>query len=137
MRILYDNSADNPENPNSPPQRITWGRESNDEMGSLILQVLAKDEQDRPKLEAAIRDQLRQAMRGGTRQGTQNSEGSRISQARKGIIERLDSNGDGKITFEEVPSSLRTRVFDYADLNGDKVIDAKEIQQYITRRSNR
>ena len=137
VRILYDNSADNPENPNSPPQRITWGRESNDEMGSLILQVLAKDEQERPKLEAAIRDQLRQAMRGGTRQGTQNSEGSRISQARKGIIERLDSNGDGKITFEEVPSSLRTRVFDYADLNGDKVIDEKEIQQYISRRSNR
>ena len=137
VRILYDNSADNPENPNSPPQRITWGRESNDEMGSLILQVLAKEEQDRPKLEAAIRDQLRQAMRGGTRQGTQNSEGSRISQARKGIIERLDSNGDGKITFEEVPSSLRTRVFDYADLNGDKVIDEKEIQQYISRRSNR
>ena len=137
VRIRYDNSADNPENPNSPPQRITWGRESNDEMGSLIRQVLAKGEQERPKLEAAIRDQLRQAMRGGTRQGTQDSEGSRISQARKGIIERLDSNGDGKITFEEVPSSLRTRVFDYADLNGDKVIDEKEIQQYISRRSNR
>ena len=137
VRILYDNSADNPENPNSPPQRITWGRESNDEMGSLILQVLAKDEQERPELEAAIRDQLRLAVRGGARQGTQNTEGSRSATARKGIIERLDSNGDGKITFEEVPAALRKRVFDFADLNGDKVIDAKEIQKYLSRRSNR
>ena len=35
--IVYDNSADNPENPYQPPQRIRWGRQSNDEMGSITL----------------------------------------------------------------------------------------------------
>lgn len=28
----FDNSTDNPSNPNSPPQRVTWGDETNDEM---------------------------------------------------------------------------------------------------------
>lgn len=28
----YDNSEDNPSNPSSPPQRVTWGEETNDEM---------------------------------------------------------------------------------------------------------
>jgi len=53
--IIYENSADNPENPFSPPQRIQWGRESTDEMGSLTLQVNASAEQQRPVLEADIR----------------------------------------------------------------------------------
>lgn len=29
---VFDNSADNPSNPSSPPQRVTWGEETTDEM---------------------------------------------------------------------------------------------------------
>ncbi len=47
VTITYDNSANNPENPYSPPQNIKWGRESNDEMGSITLQVIASDESQR------------------------------------------------------------------------------------------
>jgi len=28
----YDNSAQNPRNPNQPPKRITWGEQTTDEM---------------------------------------------------------------------------------------------------------
>ncbi len=35
--ITYDNSADNPRNPNDPPRLIKWGLESTDEMGALIF----------------------------------------------------------------------------------------------------
>ena len=35
--ITYDNSAQNPENPFSPPRPIHWGRESTDEMGSITM----------------------------------------------------------------------------------------------------
>jgi mono/diheme cytochrome c family protein len=37
--LRYDNSADNLRNPHSPPQRVRWGRESFDEMGSMTLLV--------------------------------------------------------------------------------------------------
>ncbi len=42
MRYVYDNSAENLANPNHPPQRVTAGNRSTDEMSHLWLQVLPK-----------------------------------------------------------------------------------------------
>jgi len=40
MRYRYDNSASNPANPNTPPQRVMAGNRASDEMAHLWLQVL-------------------------------------------------------------------------------------------------
>jgi tetratricopeptide (TPR) repeat protein len=40
LRYIYDNSADNPLNPNHPPARVQAGNRSSDEMCHLWLQVL-------------------------------------------------------------------------------------------------
>jgi tetratricopeptide (TPR) repeat protein len=40
MRYIYDNSVDNPLNPNHPPTRVKSGNRSSDEMCHLWLQVL-------------------------------------------------------------------------------------------------
>lgn len=48
-RYVYDNSADNPFNPNQPPKRVRHGLQSSDEMAELQLQVLTS-EWDRPLL---------------------------------------------------------------------------------------
>ena len=42
MRYSYDNSAENPHNPNSPPILVTGGNRSTDEMGHLWLQLLPR-----------------------------------------------------------------------------------------------
>jgi tetratricopeptide (TPR) repeat protein len=42
MRVSYDNSANNPRNPNSPPKRVRTGNRAEDEMGHVWLQVLPK-----------------------------------------------------------------------------------------------
>jgi len=42
MRYSYDNSADNPRNPHSPPQRVRAGNRSSEEMGHLWVQVLPR-----------------------------------------------------------------------------------------------
>ncbi len=39
-RFRYDNSAANPRNPSHPPQRVTYGWKTSQEMGDLWLQVL-------------------------------------------------------------------------------------------------
>jgi len=44
--LIYDNSADNYRNPNSPPKRVKWGEQSTDEMGSLLLNVVPKNAAD-------------------------------------------------------------------------------------------
>ena len=40
LRYVYDNSTDNPLNPNHPPLRVKSGNRSSDEMCHLWLQVL-------------------------------------------------------------------------------------------------
>jgi Flp pilus assembly protein TadD len=40
MRYTYDNSDENPSNPNDPPKRVVAGNRSSDEMAHLWLQVL-------------------------------------------------------------------------------------------------
>jgi uncharacterized protein (TIGR03437 family) len=44
--LTYDNSADNLRNPSNPPRRVTWGEQSLDEMGSLLLSVVPKNPAD-------------------------------------------------------------------------------------------
>lgn len=63
VRMTYDNSSDNPRNPNAKsPKRVRWGRESTDEMGSVTLQVVAADEGDFPKIQEAYRKHLRDSL---------------------------------------------------------------------------
>ncbi|MEK7831050.1 MAG: tetratricopeptide repeat protein, partial [Acidobacteriota bacterium] len=45
MRYSYDNSAANPRNPHSPPQRVRAGNRSSEEMGHLWIQVLPRQPQ--------------------------------------------------------------------------------------------
>lgn len=39
--FTYDNSADNPRNPNAPPKRVTFGETSTDEMAGVVIGGLA------------------------------------------------------------------------------------------------
>jgi tetratricopeptide (TPR) repeat protein/mono/diheme cytochrome c family protein len=43
LRYVYDNSDENPSNPNHPPARVTAGNRSSDEMCHLWLQVLPRN----------------------------------------------------------------------------------------------
>jgi hypothetical protein len=46
MRCTYDNSAANPRNPHQPPQRVTYGLQSSDEMGELTFQLMPRNPGD-------------------------------------------------------------------------------------------
>ncbi len=52
MEFSFDNSSENPHNPNDPPVRVRYGSTSVDEMADLILQVLPKSTADRERLAA-------------------------------------------------------------------------------------
>jgi hypothetical protein len=62
VSISYDNSAENPRNPSSPPKKVEWGEGSTDEMGSMGLMLVAANEADLPKLQSAYRDHIRSSM---------------------------------------------------------------------------
>jgi mono/diheme cytochrome c family protein len=54
MRYRYDNSSDNPRNPNNPPKRVTFGSSSTDEMADLVLQLLPKSKEEAEILERRV-----------------------------------------------------------------------------------
>lgn len=101
--LTYDNSADNPENPNSPPQEIRWGRQSGDEMGSATLQVVAVDESQRPILERSLRKYTFRSV----------MQGDFVD-----LLMQLDTNRDGGLQAEEAPPQMQKR-FKVLDRNRD------------------
>jgi tetratricopeptide (TPR) repeat protein len=59
MHFVYDNSAENPHNPSSPPKRVVSGNKSTDEMAILALQLLPERESDHALIrEATMRSRL-------------------------------------------------------------------------------
>ena len=54
QQFTYDNSEHNIRNPHTPPQRVQYGLNATDEMGSLWFQVLPKSQSDRAKLDRAL-----------------------------------------------------------------------------------
>ena len=61
VRISYDNSADNPRNPSSPPKEVEWGEQSFDEMGSVSVVVVAVNKADEMALRQAMNQRGREA----------------------------------------------------------------------------
>jgi hypothetical protein len=61
--IIWDNSADNPRNPNAPPIHVKWGEGTTDEMGALILLTVPVKEAEGPQLRRAIQSHTRAALR--------------------------------------------------------------------------
>lgn len=50
---VYDNSSANPTNPHDPPQRVTFGQDSEDEMGTLSLTLVPRSAEERLILHGA------------------------------------------------------------------------------------
>jgi len=51
VTITYDNSADNPHNPCSPPRRVQFGLQSLDEMGAVVFQAMTASDEDEVALD--------------------------------------------------------------------------------------
>ena len=58
MRYTYDNSTNNVRNPLQPPQRVTYGPQSSDEMAELWLQLLPRTTNDAAILTAAYKAKM-------------------------------------------------------------------------------
>ena len=65
MEFTYDNSDANPRNPNHPPQRVTYGAASTDEMAGLHLQAAPVRESDLEELDQSLWGKMMRALGGG------------------------------------------------------------------------
>ena len=74
VRIQYDNSADNPRNPNQPPKRVRWGEESFSEMGAVSLIAMPVRTGD----ESVLRDLFNQRTTAAINRGVQDGTATRF-----------------------------------------------------------
>jgi tetratricopeptide (TPR) repeat protein len=58
MEYVFDNSDANVRNPSHPPERVSWGWRSSDEMADVWIQVMTKDASDRTRLAADARRKM-------------------------------------------------------------------------------
>lgn len=129
--LIYDNSSDNPQNPTDPPVDIRWGRESKDEMGSVLFMATPVREADGRNFKRKVMEkQLTNVL-------------SRFTSRRdRGIaplvfeLPKFDQNQDGRIEFTEIKSRWRRRMAKQLDLNNDGVIDAKELSSAQEKYAN-
>ena len=49
LRCVFDNSNDNPNNPNYPPKPVRWGEQTTDEMALAFLSITWDDEDLAPQ----------------------------------------------------------------------------------------
>src|SRR6185436_8241958 len=68
--ITYDNSAENPRNPISPPRRAVFGEQSFDEMGAVLLDFEVMNKADKSAFEEAIGLRVKEAIQVAGKNGT-------------------------------------------------------------------
>jgi hypothetical protein len=68
--IVYDNSAANPRNPNSPPAEVKWGMESTDEMGQVGLAFEILHAEDEAEFRSQLSARTTAAIQKGVADGT-------------------------------------------------------------------
>ena len=141
LDAFYDNSADNPNNPSSPPKLVTFGEQTTDEMCLLGVQVVTDKNSDLRQimtmnlenLKAQLKAEMgRQNGAGGGKlleglrrrgggaganpgAGGIGANGFKIPPAAKDRLDRFDTNKDGRISKEELdamPPAARERIMD-------------------------
>ncbi|MEQ1827641.1 MAG: redoxin family protein [Pirellula sp.] len=127
--LWYDNSDKNPENPFHPPQRVAWGRESTDEMGSITLLAIAVNEAERESLEQDLQQRTRSGLASRIRSqlGVLGGFGGNMVLGER-AIQLLDRNRNGNLEREELPARLSERLLDLFDDNGDELISPSEME---------
>ena len=95
--ITYDNSAENPNNPTSPPKKVKWGPMSTDEMAAITLSVIPARNEDIAALKKAKREHAIDLFIDRALEDTRNTERIELMKA------TFDKNSDGKIDASERP----------------------------------
>jgi hypothetical protein len=108
MDFRYDNSANNPAQPSSPPRTVRWGEQPTDEMAIVFYQVLVD-----PAAEEWIRSLAagNRARAAGGAAGADKGSGN-DAPARDGLMKRLldrfDNNKDGKLDESERREAMQS-----------------------------
>ena len=116
----YDNSKNNPANPN-PNTNVDWGQQTEDEMHLGYVEYT---------IPGATPGEPVAGLRSGNRDRRRATEAQGILRG----IKALYRNRDGKLTKPEVPEK-HLKLFERLDANGDEVVTIEEAREVIRQNS--
>lgn len=123
MEISFDNSADNPANPN-PAEYVTWGDQTWEEMAVAFFDVAHPRDTPRvPVRPVASASEVDEA-----------SRSAAIREQVDAFLATMDADGDGIVLKDEVPLAFRRFGFRRMDHNRDDRLDREEIEIEAARR---
>jgi len=100
--VVWDNSADNPDNPARPPVTVRWGEQSQEEMGSLMLAVVLPDDAALETLNGALAEHIADKLIvAATQNRSLDDDMRRALPGGPELLKRHDRNGDGMLDHEE------------------------------------
>lgn len=127
LQATYDNSAENPRNPNQPPQDVHWGEQTTDEMCLCSVSVVTDSHADLWKIAHMRGNELGTIIDGGIADEDLDEEASRkfarlvpahglpIPERYREALGAFDKDADGRLTIAEIdtmPLFIRRRVRD-------------------------
>jgi mono/diheme cytochrome c family protein len=103
VKVVYDNSTDNPRNPRNPPRRVKFGLQSRDEMGAVSLMATARTKEDEQALITLLGDRARTAAQAGFKNGdlARVQQDLRVAEAPSQRITLVDRQGASLATMGE------------------------------------
>jgi hypothetical protein len=123
----FDNSEDNPNNPN-PDVSVRWGPQTTDEMMIGYIDFVTDAPVRNSQNVARGRFSLRV---GGARDriaGLFGNADRPVAERAQRLIEQFDTNGDGVVRKDEVPNPA---IFSRLDRNGDDAITRDEVAEVL------
>jgi hypothetical protein len=125
LKAAYDNSADNPRNPNNPPKNVHWGEQTTDEMCLCSVSVVTNSLSDLRQIATMRGNELGVIIDGGIAGEDLEEESAKkfaklvpaeglpIPERFQKALAPFDKDSDGRLTVAEVdamPSFVRYRV---------------------------
>ncbi len=135
MEAVHDNSAENFSNPNQPPQRVTWGEQTTDEMSIAVLQLVPVREAECEQLKSINHRRLLGgiAAHGSKPNGVIDSERPSPAELLQQLLARFDQNRDGKVDFAELAAASKKPLEEIEkfatpfDLDHDQALNIAEL----------
>jgi len=138
LETVHDNSADNFRNPFNPPQRITYGEQTSNEMSAAIVQFVPDKDEELPQL----REKLRGRVIGTIVAAPANppkEQPSELAAFVKDLLAKHDSDKSGTLSLAELaaasgkPEAEIKQIAAPFDANQDGALDEKELSAAVAK----
>jgi len=135
MEAIFDNSKDNPRNPNDPPKLVHWGEQTTDEMAIVFLQCVTSNPADRVTLFTALFQQMAPLVQG--RRGGRGAAGTgaQILEQNPDAVFRFVAGNKDTITRQQfvglMPQAeqIADLIFTRLDANSDGMLTIDEFRK--------